>query len=83
MGFKQRQPFSNKQFVEDIQRPDQDFRETKLSDKLPKIEYGSAKQFPQAAEPTVATPESEKAREQQMLRDMNVYAAVTPATVSM
>ena len=47
MGFKQRQPFSNKQFVEDIKKDDQDFRETKLSDKLPKIEYGSAKQIMQ------------------------------------
>ena len=43
MGYKHRQPFTNKQFVEDIKRPDQDFRETKLSDKLPKIEYGSTK----------------------------------------
>ena len=43
MGSKHRQPFTNKQFVEDIKRPDQDFRETKLSDKLPKIEYGSTK----------------------------------------
>ena len=69
-------------FVEDIQRPDQDFRETKLSDKLPKIEYGSAKHLmQQPAEPMVATPESQKAREQQMLRDLNGFAIVPPSDI--
>ena len=39
---RRRQPFSTKRFTEDVSKL-QDFKSTNISDKLPKIMYGSVK----------------------------------------